>query len=86
LSDRYAVNGARAGGNNLIVYLTNADAPTPCLLRVKTKARSDGDDHRQSQCAALSTASSSNANGGSALAEDTAGGDLLDKGSPFRSI
>jgi alpha-D-glucose phosphate-specific phosphoglucomutase len=87
LSDRYAVEVARVlAGNNLIVQLANADAPTPAVsYAVKN----------HNACGGVMITASHNppryngiklkaANGGSALSQDTRRVEaLLDSGSPF---
>jgi phosphomannomutase len=87
LSDRYAVEVARVlAGNNLIVHLTNADAPTPAVsFAVKDKGAIGGvmitASHNPPRYNGIKLKA---ANGGSASAEDTKRVEiLLDKGSPF---
>ncbi len=87
LSDRYAVEVARVlAGNNLIVHLANADAPTPAVsFAVKDKGAIGGvmitASHNPPRYNGIKLKA---ANGGSALAEDTKRVEvLLDKGSPF---
>jgi phosphomannomutase len=87
LSDRYAVEVARVlAGNNLIVHLANADAPTPAVsFAVKEQGASGGvmitASHNPPRYNGIKLKA---ANGGSALAEDTKRVEvLLDKGSPF---
>ena len=87
LSDRYAVEVARVlAGNNLIVHLTNADAPTPAVsFAVKEKGAIGGvmitASHNPPRYNGIKLKA---ANGGSALSEDTKRVEiLLDKGSPF---
>ena len=87
LSDRYAVEVARVlAGNNLIVHLANADAPTPAVsFAVKDKGAIGGvmitASHNPPRYNGIKLKA---ANGGSALAEDTRRVEvLLDKGSPF---
>ncbi|CAG0931418.1 phosphomannomutase [Thermoflexales bacterium] len=87
LSDRYAVEVARVlAGNNLIVNLTNADAPTPAVsFAVKDQGAIGGvmitASHNPPRYNGIKLKA---ANGGSALAEDTKRVEvLLDKGSPF---
>ncbi len=87
LSDRYAVEVARVlAGNNLIVHLANADAPTPAVsFAVKEKGAIGGvmitASHNPPRYNGIKLKA---ANGGSALAEDTKRVEvLLDKGSPF---
>src|SRR5512135_2928018 len=87
LSDRYAVEVARVlAGNNLIVHLTNADAPTPAVsFAVKDKGAIGGvmitASHNAPRYNGIKLKA---ANGGSALADDTRRVEiLLDKGSPF---
>jgi alpha-D-glucose phosphate-specific phosphoglucomutase len=87
LSDRYAVEVARVlAGNNLIVHLANADAPTPAIsFAVKEKGAIGGvmitASHNPPRYNGIKLKA---ANGGSALAEDTKRVEvILDKGSPF---
>ncbi len=87
LSDRYAVEVARVlAGNNLIVHLANADAPTPAVsYAVKDKGAIGGvmitASHNPPRYNGIKLKAAS---GGSALAEDTQRVEvLLDKGSPF---
>jgi phosphomannomutase len=87
LSDRYAVEVARVlAGNNLIVHLANADAPTPAVsFAVKDMGAIGGvmitASHNPPRYNGIKLKA---ANGGSAPAEDTRRVEiLLDKGSPF---
>ncbi len=87
LSDRYAVEVARVlAGNNLIVYLTKADAPTPAVsFAVKDQGAIGGvmitASHNPPRYNGIKLKA---ANGGSAPTEDTRRVEmLLDKGSPF---
>jgi alpha-D-glucose phosphate-specific phosphoglucomutase len=87
LSDRYAVEVARVlAGNNLIVHLANADAPTPAVsFAVKDIGAIGGvmitASHNPPRYNGVKLKA---ANGGSAPAEDTRRVEvLLDKGSPF---
>jgi phosphomannomutase len=87
LSDRYAVEVARVlAGNNLIVHLVNADAPTPAVsFAVKEKQAIGGvmitASHNPPRYNGIKL---KGRNGGSALAEETHRvEELLDAGSPF---
>jgi alpha-D-glucose phosphate-specific phosphoglucomutase len=87
LSDRYAVEVARVlAGNNRIVHLTNADAPTPVVsFAVKDKGAIGGvmitASHNPPRYNGIKLKA---ANGGSALPEETKRVEvLLDRGSPF---
>jgi alpha-D-glucose phosphate-specific phosphoglucomutase len=87
LSDRYAVEVARVlTGNNLIVHLANADAPTPAVsYAVKDKGAIGGvmitASHNPPRYNGIKLKA---ANGGSAPADGTRRVEiLLDKGSPF---
>jgi alpha-D-glucose phosphate-specific phosphoglucomutase len=87
LSDRYAVEVARVlAGNNRIVHLTNADAPTPVVsFAVKDKGAVGGvmitASHNPPRYNGIKLKA---ANGGSALPDETKRVEvLLDKGSPF---
>jgi phosphomannomutase len=87
LSDRYAVEVARVlAGNNLMVHLAAADAPTPAVsFAVKDRGAIGGvmitASHNPPRYNGIKLKA---ANGGSALAEDTRRVEvLLDKGSPF---
>ena len=89
LSDRYAVEVARVlAGNNLIVHLANADAPTPVVsFAVKDKGAIGGvmitASHNPPRYNGIKLKA---ANGGSALAEDTRRVEVCStKAAPFRS-